>query len=270
VGELYFSRISFAKTVFLAVLFCLLLGSCGKIGSPAALNSNNDIPVYASYKEIPGITKEEISAVEAFRGSGRSFTYGMTHSSECFVNDGRIGGFAMLYCQWLSGLFDLSFTPVIYEWNELLNGLESDAVDFTGELTAAPEQLQTYSMTGSIAERVIFITRIIGSPDPLALSMQRRPRLGFLSGSNTLTIVRQAFPYEFDHTELGTVEEAHTLLRERQLDAFIDEGQESAVGIQIDLTTTEMIPYLSNPVSMSTRNKELSPIISVVEKYLES
>ena len=273
---MYFSRISLARTVFRVGLLCLLLNSCGGTGSwpnitdepPHRLNTHGNFPVYNSYKEIPGVTQKEISAIEGLRRSGRNFVYGMTFTSECFMDRGRMGGFAVLYCQWLSDLFDLSFTPVIYEWADLLNGLETGAIDFTGELTATPEQLKTYFMTSAIAERVLIITRLTGSPDPLALSMQRRPCFGFLVGSNTFSIVQPAMTFEFDYIEVGSVEEAYNLLREKKIDAFVDEGHGGRVAIQSDLKSAEFIPPIYNPVSMATRKHDLAPVISVVQKYL--
>jgi hypothetical protein len=47
---------------------------------------------FLSYRDIPGITDEEIAAVESLRGRG-SFSYGMLLSTESFIKEnGEIGG----------------------------------------------------------------------------------------------------------------------------------------------------------------------------------
>jgi len=270
-------RISLPGILFYILLFFILFHSCKEIGiesnikkTPNNIYRQGNFPVYTSYKDIPGVTQEEINTIERFRRSGRSFVYGMSLTAECFEDSGRMGGFAALYCQWLSGLFDLPFTPVLYEWTDLLKGIETGRIDFTGELSPTPERLKNYYMTGVIAERALNITRLAGSPDPLALSLQRRPRFGLLAGTNTYSMIQPILPYEFDYLDVESAEEAYNLLREGKIDAFIDEGHGGVAAIQNDLNTTETIPPIYNPVSMSTRNKDLVPIISVVQKYLNN
>jgi len=268
-----FSGTPLPGVVFIIAALGLLLPGCAETG-PRGTDSGQStspvqetFPVYAFYRDIPGVTEEEIAAVEAFRRSGREFVYGVGLISECFNDSGRMGGFGIVFSQWLSDLFGLTFTPALYPWTDLLDGLERGTVDFTGDLTATPERLETYIMTGDIAQRAITLARVADSPAPKTISVIRRPRLGFLTDSVTLSRIGNVLPYEFEAARVDSAEDAFRLLRERRIDAFIKEGYEAAG--QYDITEEEMSPPFYNPVSLSTRQAELAPIISVVQKYLD-
>jgi hypothetical protein len=74
-------------------------------------NPVNDISAIKSYMDIPGITAGEIAAIEAYKASGRSFTYGSLKSMEAFhQQDGSNAGFSVMVCEFLSGLFGMPFT----------------------------------------------------------------------------------------------------------------------------------------------------------------
>jgi ABC-type amino acid transport substrate-binding protein len=233
------------------------------------MSGDQDYPIYTSYRDIPGVTEDEIAAIEAFRTQGRTFVYGMTNNAECFEDRDGTGGYSVLFCQWLSDLFKIPFTPAIYNWTELLNGLERGNIDFTGELAASPDRLRTYLMTSAIAERSITITRLKGRVDLSIIATRRVPSLGFLSGSTTYPLILQALSYQFNAVFVNTAEEAYTLIRAGELDAFFDEGQEGEAEIYNDLSVSEALPLIYSPVSLAARKTELSPIITVVQKYLD-
>ncbi|MCL1814229.1 MAG: transporter substrate-binding domain-containing protein [Treponema sp.] len=267
-----FFKASLPGTLLCIVVLSLLFPACERTGLPGdagqLINSQDSFPVYASYRDIPGVTQEEINAIEEFRKNGRTFVYGAYLTSECFDDAGHIGGFGVLFCQWLSSLFDLNFTPVIYEWTDLLSGLEAGTIDFTGELTATPERLTTYLMTSTIAQRTVIITTVTHHPDPAAVSTWRKPRFGYLTNSVTSAMIQPTLSFETDTIFVDSTEEAYRLLREEKIDAFIEDGYEGVVTVQNDLTIAEIIPAVYNPVSMAARKAELAPIISVVQKYL--
>ena len=194
--------------VFCTVFICLMFPACGRTGltpdnagQSKGSHFQEHFPVFTSYKDIPGVTPEEIDAIEKFRRQGRSFVYGACLDSECFIDNGQMDGFGVLFCKWLGDLFDLRFTPVIYEWTDLLDGLETGKIDFTGELNYTKEGFDNYIMTSAIAQRPI---------------------------------------------NMG--------------DGFI----------RNEAPITEINTPIYNPVSMSTKNPELAPIISVVQKSLNT
>ena len=259
-------------------IFGLLFPGCAKngltpdnAGQPEFLagGARQIAPAYASYKDIPGISQDEIDAVEAFRASGRGFVYGMTLSSECFEDRDGMGGYAVLFCRWLTDLFGVEFTPVIYDWGDLLQGLESGAVDFTGEMTITPERLNQYYMTSVIAERPVTITRLTDAQEPHLISARRRPRLGFLEGSSTRAMTRPLLPYDFNTVYVSDSEEAYAMLREGIIDAFVEEGYEAETVMSGDLTVAEILPHIYSSITMAARKPELAPVISVVQRYLD-
>lgn len=116
-------------------IFPLALG-CAK--SPAA---DGEYPVYQHYTDIPGVTKEDAAEIEALKAQYGSFCIAMNHSTEAFYcQDGSIGGYTSLFCEWLTALFGIEFYPIIVEWDALIAGLVSHEIDFTGELTPTEER----------------------------------------------------------------------------------------------------------------------------------
>jgi len=78
-----------------------------------AENVNNafDINSVQSYRDIPGVTGEEIAAVEALKGERGKFTYGLMEGTEAFLlPDGTYSGFAAKFCDLLTGLFGIEFS----------------------------------------------------------------------------------------------------------------------------------------------------------------
>ncbi|MCL2008497.1 MAG: hypothetical protein FWG77_10470, partial [Treponema sp.] len=77
--------------------FLLLLLSCDR--QQPYSPEQGESAAFTSLREIPGITEEEIRAVEALRTQYDYFTYGMILTTEAFIHDnGMIGGFAPLFC----------------------------------------------------------------------------------------------------------------------------------------------------------------------------
>ncbi|MDR1900059.1 MAG: transporter substrate-binding domain-containing protein, partial [Treponema sp.] len=252
----------------------LLLAGCRilRLWDAPVKNTAEEHPVYTSYQLIPGVTQQEIEAVTRLQSQNRTFVYGMSRSTECFPgSDGAVGGYAALFCQWLSGLFDIPFEPVIREWGDLLEGLESGDVDFTGELTATPERRETYFMTGAIAERTVKIMRIRGAEPLPDIARRRPPRYIFLEGTVTHDQVRPFIRYDFKPLFVDDYDTAYRMMKDGLADAFFDEEpSEAAFDEYGDMSAEFFLPLIYGPVSLTTQNPELAPIISVVQKYLEN
>jgi signal transduction histidine kinase/CheY-like chemotaxis protein/HPt (histidine-containing phosphotransfer) domain-containing protein len=122
-----------------AAALVLFLG-CGE----KTVTVSESYPVYESYRDIPSVTAEEIRAVEELRERGTSFVYGTAGGDEAFYGEGgEIRGYAALLCDWLTGLFDIPFTPGIYDPDGLSAGLESGTIDFSGDFSPASAGLET-------------------------------------------------------------------------------------------------------------------------------
>jgi hypothetical protein len=96
-----------------------------------------------------------------------------------------------MFCGWLTDLFEIPFEPAIYEWGDLIAGLASHEIDFTGDLTAADERLKTYYMTDTIAERSVKYLRIMESETLSTIAKSRPLRYAFLDGVTTSGLVSQ-------------------------------------------------------------------------------
>ncbi|MDR0878206.1 MAG: transporter substrate-binding domain-containing protein, partial [Treponema sp.] len=259
--------------VLAAILALLFLAGCG---NSTGSKTKAPYPVYTSYQDIFGVTGEEIAAIEALRKAKTVFTYGMDLTTETFYReDGEIGGYSALFCQRLTELFGIPFKPVIREWGVLLKELETGEIDFSGELTATPERRERYFMSGPIAERPIKYMRIAengSAPTDLeTLAKQRRLNYGFLDGTTAWNLVTPYLHADFGSRFVDDYVEAYRLLKTGEIDAFFEDGPaEAGFDSYGDVIAMDFFPLILGPVSLTTQVPDYVPIISVVDKYLES
>ncbi len=254
----------------ICILFVVVMVALSFTGYATA--GTNQHPVYHDYRTIPGVTQEEIAAIEALKASRASFSYGMTYSTEAFwESEGQIGGYSNLFCQWMTQLFGIPFVPEIYEWDALKSKLDSYEVDFSGDLTSTPQRLTQYFMTDAIAERSIKFFRVKGSEPLSVLAKERNLRYGFLENTITRDALRSNSPEPFDTYYFESHETALQQLLEGKIDAFFDDGTaEAAFDDHPSIKAEEYFPLIYIPVSLSTANPQLQPVISVMQKYLEN
>ena len=259
------------NTVYGLWCLCLCLGFCGCF--PEKQEHEKHVYIeYDSYKNIPTVTAEEIAAIEAIRERGEPLVYAMCPSAEAFLNDqGDIGGYTVLFCQWLSQLFGIEFKPIIVSWDDLVSQMAKGDIDFTGELTPNPERLRVYHMTGAIAERGVKAFMLSNAFSLNEIAETRKPRLAFFIGATTEGQVRSVAEYDFETVLVKNYDEAVQVLRAGQADAFLIDGTaEEAFNQYTDIITKDFFPLIYSPVSLSTHNKGLASIISVVQKYLDN
>jgi YegS/Rv2252/BmrU family lipid kinase len=258
-----------AAGVLLAVaLSACLLYACAKTEEPP---ESWPEAVYKTYLDIPGVTEEEIAAIESLREKSPAFVYGMEPGTECFLRrDGSIGGFSDSLCDWLGELFGISFTPVIYSWDDLLAGLASKEIDFSGDLTFTAERARTFWMTETpIAERSVKYMHLADGKSPLDIAGSRTLRYAFLTGTTTYEQSRSFLAGEYERRYVDNHSDAYRLLKNGEIDAFVDEGPfEAAFDAYGDVVAEDLLPLVYGPVSLSTQNPELAPVISVVQKAL--
>jgi signal transduction histidine kinase/CheY-like chemotaxis protein len=264
------SHIVFRCLAGLALAVVLGLSGCG--GPNSVPKKQKQYPLYTSYRDIPGLTEEELAAIETLKQERTGFVYAMSYSTECFLNeDGSIGGYAAFLCGWLSGLFGIPFKPAIYDWDHLISGLESGGVDFTGDLTATAERRKMYYMTGAIAERSIMYMRVEGGADPSLAAGTRPLRYVFLEGAITHELVAPYIPDGFEAFFAEDYDSAYEMLKSGAADAYFDEAvAEAAFDRYGDIVAEEFFPLLYNPVSLAAQNPALEPVISVVRKALDN
>lgn len=255
-----------AVTLVVILAVCMFAG-CGNVAAPGPVVHQ----AFTSMHDIPGVTEDEIAAIEALREQRDYFIYGTILSTETFIDvNGEFRGFTVLLCDWLAELLGIPFEIRLYEWSEMLEGLESGEIDFTGELTATDERRKTYFMTDAIAGRSTKYMRIIGSAPLSYIEVLRKPRFAFLRGTTTYDDVREEHGDRAEYFLADGYEEAYDLLKNEEVDAFIDESTaEAAFDIYGNVVSEDYFPLLYGPVSLTTQNPANEPVISVVQKALQ-
>jgi len=233
---------------------------------------NGDSKEFTFYQDIPGVTDDEIIAIEALREEVASFVYGMNPSTEAFYDEsGEIRGYTALFCDWLTELFGIPFKPGLYEWGDLVAGLETGDIDFTGELTATSERRKTYYMTDTIAERSVKFMRIKDSKPLSEIAESRLLRYAFLEGTTTVEHITSHATDEFEINYIDDYDTVYAKLKSGEIDAFFDESPaEAAFDDYGDVVAQYFFPSIYSPVSLTTQNQRLAPIVSIVQKALEN
>jgi signal transduction histidine kinase/DNA-binding NarL/FixJ family response regulator len=225
----------------------------------------------SSYRDIPGVTPEEIAAIESLKEQKPFLLYGMCFGIALFINDSEeMEGFAASLCRWLSDIFEIEFRPALYEWGDLLDGLERKEIAFTGELTPTEERRRSWFMTGAISGRSVKTIRLAGSEDLSAIAARRPPRYAFLRGADTADLIFRFLKQPFSIEYVNGYDEVYQKMRQGEVDAFFaDNTSEAAFDRYGDVLVEDFLPFIYNPVAMVTRDPELDPIISVTRKALE-
>jgi diguanylate cyclase (GGDEF)-like protein len=254
------------KHLFFAAVFLLVLSCEDKV------NQGNKFPTYKSFRDIPGVTENEIAAIEALQKKNTPFVYGMMPTAEAFLaaeNSGEVKGFSALFCQWLTDLFQINFQPSLYAWSDLIAGLEQD-IHFTGDLMATKERQKAYFMTDAIAERSLSIFRMADAP-PLPLLTASRPlRFAFLNNSVAFVSISEVVKTPFEPIFVNDFSAAYDVLASGEADAFFSAGiTEASFSTHEDVVNETFFPLIHSSVSLSTQNPELAPIINVVQKALQ-
>jgi len=226
---------------------------------------------YSSYLDIPGITKDEINAIEALKSEYDSFVYGMPLSVEAFANEsGEIRGFAALVCEWLTHLFDIPFRLELFSWSDLFKGMETGDISFTSEITITEERIKVYHMTSAIVSRAISSFRLAGARPIAEIAEERILRYGFIVGTVTIDVVTaELADGTYELVILDDFALVYDALRSGQIDSFFYSGVAEASFIEYeDIVVTNFFPLIRIPASLSTGNSKLEPIISVIDKAL--
>nr|AGS52656.1 putative hybrid sensor and regulator [uncultured bacterium contig00045] len=252
---------------------------------------DDDAPVIQTFRDIPGITADEVAKIEALLATREVFTYGSLPSMDMFELPngppdgyfpdpsmsepipwpyGGYDGFAPRLCELLSGLFGIPFIPEMYDWHELKTGVDYKAIDFTGAINMTPDLGHRYYMTSPIAGNrlTVFVkedgVEILSEHDLMGL------RLGFYAGSSIGQITRNAFPrIDFEAVEIDTAWEMANMLTSGAIDAFILDTADVFAFYEYDgIKKVASFPYVYVPVTVSTADPELAPVISAITKYM--
>jgi len=236
-------------------------------------NRLDDINIFSNFSQIPGVTEEEIRAIEKLREQTEFFSYAMPLSIEAFTDDnGEIRGFTALFCEWLTELFGIPFKPQLFEWLDLLDKLDAGEISFSGELTWTQPRSEIYHMTTDIASRPLKYFRLAGSRSLAEIARERQIRCGFIEGTSTIvTVSSELAAGTFEVVTLSDVSLVYDALKSGKIDAFYYSGTIAVNFIKNnDVIAYDFYPLIYRPVSLTAKNDELKPVISVVEKLLQN
>jgi signal transduction histidine kinase/DNA-binding response OmpR family regulator/ABC-type amino acid transport substrate-binding protein len=254
-------------SILAAVFLLTLFSACEK--------PSNDQPQtfqFTSYRDIPGVTEDEINDIEALKEKTQFFVYGMLSSTEAFIGrDGEIGGFTAMFCEWLSQLFGIPFKPAIYDWGDLAEGTETGKIDFTGEMTATAERRKIWFMTDAIVKRSIKTIRLADSKPITDINRPRPLRCCFFEDATTINDVTSRLQSKYEIIMVNNYDTAYHALKNGEADAcFFENPSEATLDEYDDLIVEDFFPLIYSPVSMTTKNPALQSIISVVQKTMQN
>jgi len=252
-----------------SVFFFLVLtvfSNCGKsIKEPSAKAIEN-----LSFRNVPGITKSEIKAIEALKARYGSFTCAVNLNTDSFYDSsGKPDGFAVLFYKWLSNFFGIPFEYSFYEFGEILEDVADGKVHFTIELTQTPERREIYFMTNPFINRMVKIYRNEGSKPIADIINSRPPRYAFQKGAVLAADTAANTKYNFETIYVDGPSAAYKLLLSGEVDAYIAlDSMEYAFEAYSNVTNEVFFPMIFNSSCLSTGIAELAPIISVFNKAL--
>ena len=253
----------------LVILLSLILSLTG-----CNTEESFDISSITSYQDIPGITQEEIDAVEALRAKNDVFSYGHLVTTESFKQaDGSYAGFTIEVCRLLSELFNTQFTPKAYnEWADLKNDIDNRITDFSGEFTHTTERMQIYEMTAPIAGRSLNVYNLTSAPEITTEADINGLRVGFLDGAVAAELITELYPdSSFEDVNVPSFMNAAEMLLSGEIDAFVTDGVSDAIFEEYHyIRSRNIFQFVYTPVSITTKDPEFQPIISVINKYLEA
>jgi PAS domain S-box-containing protein len=258
------------KNIILLTLFfaVIIIPGCKKNTQRPELSIAN-----ISFRDVHGITKEEIEAIEALQKQYSQFSYGVIPSTEAFLNDnGKISGFSAMFSDWLSELFEIRFEPVYVTSPNAFEVIQRGEVDFTGDIRITEERREVYIATDPVALRSLKMIRIKGSEPIDQIAMTRLPRYAFVKDTASIDDVAAVTnPDSYETLLVSLFDTNYELLKNNELDAYIVLNiAESYYEEFDDIVVEDFFPLIFSPVSLLTGRPELAPIISVVQKVLDN
>ena len=259
------------RLITLALLFSTMLAAFGCEAAPSG--SSVEAEPIKNYRDIPGVTDEEIEAIESLKSRRSSFSYGSILTSDAFLlPDGTPAGFSSLFCGLLTELFDIPFVMEIHPWDSIIDGLADRSIDFSGDLTPASGRREGFFMTAPISQRTLSAFFLNGAGDIRSAADLNGLKLGFIRGSTTASLIRTSYPsLDFEPVEVRSREDVARMLTSGRIDVYVSESVTSISYLGDGLIAdVGVLSLVFNPVSMSTANPELEAVIAVVDKYLEA
>ena len=252
----------------LLVIVILNTASCARdTQSPEA----SEAP-FMALRDIPDITDAEIEAIAKLQAAGSPLIYAATHSTELFEKtDGTLGGYTVLFCDWLSELIGIPILVETHSITELDAGLESGIFDLAAVM-ATPDRAEIFSLSGPIIQRIFVNYRYEGSPTLSEISRERLPRYAFTENSAVIPIVADALePGTYLEVIVADEDALYEALKNGDADVFVLTESLSASFDQYDgIYIEDFLPLTILHVSVAAANPDYDAVISVITKAVQN
>ncbi|MDR3090294.1 MAG: transporter substrate-binding domain-containing protein [Desulfobulbaceae bacterium] len=224
------------------------------------------------FYSIPGLTEDEIKAVEKALAKNKSLIYGAIKGSECFYQpDGSMAGFTVQFAKWMSRLFGVPVEVKIYSWQDLVSGIKSGDIDFTGDLSLTSAEARGFVMTRPFMERPVqFITRAFGKPldqiagySALTVAFLRDSSVRPLALPHLLT----KYGDKLKVVDIDSLAEGADKLRQANIDMVVSDSAwlKNFAGVS-DIAVNVFHPLLHKRMTLTSGRLELAPLVTAVNK----
>ncbi len=256
------------KSIIIILLFIIAvtLVQCQKNGKDVSV-----VEVATNYREIPGITPEEIVAIESLQQNG-PLVYASMQGKEGFIDEaGNIRGFSERLSELLGELFMIDIEHKFMSWEGIVNGLDDGTVALTTELSITPERKERYYMSEPISEHNLVYYQKKGIEDIYDKASERKLVFAFGAGSITEEVVRSVFWEEYESVYVYSIEEIIELIDSEKVDAYFMDDCDWAELSEIEiLESFPLTPPGYRPLGITAKNEAFEALISAFDKYLLS
>lgn len=256
-------RIKITITAMSVILIIILLSGCGQ--------QIKETTVLDDFRDIQGVTAEEIAAVEEALADRDKLIWGAVISPEAYLNDTQISGFAPLFCEHLSELFDIEVEIEIGYFDDIHEKLIKGMVDLSADFSNIQERDSNYFMTSDMGERILHIYSTVGRKHLEKEVEDRVIKYLLVRNSNAANLVADVINPKDTITYVSGTAEAIPLLLSGEADAIIlDDVSMVRFEPYPEIMIEKFNPLTFYSTSVATGQEELRPIIAVLEKYLNS
>ncbi|MDR1349531.1 MAG: transporter substrate-binding domain-containing protein [Zoogloeaceae bacterium] len=255
---------------FLVLAVCLTAVCLFAAVRPSSAQ-DNDFP--KSFRDIPGITREEVQAIEKALAGRKSFSYGALESTECFYrDDGSLDGYMASLAGLMSDFFGVPFEVKVYNWNDLRRGVRSGEIDFSSDFDPDnSSHAQALIMGRPFRERSIKFVSLADDASFFEADFYGSPRVAFMRDSiaETLAVphLRKQYGNRLIIVRVDDLANVADMLRRREVDLFVadDAWTENFIG-NPDIVVDTFRPLLYKRVAITTSNPEFAPIIGALSR----
>ena len=225
------------------------------------------------YKDIPGVTNEEINIIEELKVNHPNIAFGTIPSSEAFfLEDGTYAGFIIKFCELLSDIFDIQFVPEILSKKTLADALENKTINFTNEFSSLSNINKVYIMSHPITERSLYAFNLKNAMKIDSENDLKDLKIGFFDQNIFAQSIKEAYPLiSFKDVIIDENDDVISLLESGTIDAFIVDVLKSFSYRRNYLLQYNEIPTLVYiPVLLTTIDPDFEVIISIMNKYVQA